>query len=225
MAEVLVRPDLSGSHLRSFEHVARPGSWWTGRERVAIAALALTAYADPEPLVPWEPASRHAARLDPDGALPAAAVDAAYRLARHAATTNRDWYDQLVARGLDPRAYVELVGVVVATVPVAAFRRAVGLDPPVLPSPQPGDPDRSSPPLASARLNWVPVAAPPDRTAAVLQALSAVPAEEANRDQLHGAQYLTTEQMGDIDRGRGPLTRAQMEFVAARLSAERECFY
>ena len=30
--------------------------------------------------------------------------------------------------------------------------------------------------------------------------------------------------MGDIDRGRGSFTRAQMEFVAARLSAELTAF-
>ena len=54
--------------------------------------------------------------------------------------------------------------------------------------------------------------------------LSAVPAEQAALEALHGSAYLTFQQMQDPAYVRG-LSRAQMELVAARTSAINECFY
>ena len=76
-----------------------------------------------------------------------------------------------------------------------------------------------------ATLNWVPVAAPADRTAAVVQALSAAPAESENLWRLAAAQYIPLDEMGESDMEPGHVTRAEMELVAARLSTARECFY
>jgi hypothetical protein len=79
--------------------------------------------------------------------------------------------------------------------------------------------------LAPATLNWVPVAAPADQTASVVQALSALPGEHANLWRLASAQYMANEQMADPCWTRGLLSRAQMELVAGRLSLIRECFF
>ena len=54
--------------------------------------------------------------------------------------------------------------------------------------------------------------------------LSAVPAEMAALEALHGPAYLAYDEMQDPAHTRG-LTRAQMELVAARTSAINECFY
>jgi hypothetical protein len=80
-------------------------------------------------------------------------------------------------------------------------------------------------PLAPAALNWVPVAAPADVTAAVLQAFSALPAEHQRSRQLIDALYMTDEDMADPAWSRGALTRAQVELVAMTVSRARECFY
>ncbi len=37
-ALVPVRDDLVAAHRRAWERLARPGTWWSGAERVAIAA-------------------------------------------------------------------------------------------------------------------------------------------------------------------------------------------
>ena len=37
-APVPIRDDLPATFRRAWERLARPGTWWTGRERVAIAA-------------------------------------------------------------------------------------------------------------------------------------------------------------------------------------------
>ncbi len=37
-APLTVRGDEAAAHRKTREHISRPGTWWTGAERVAIAA-------------------------------------------------------------------------------------------------------------------------------------------------------------------------------------------
>ena len=60
--------------------------------------------------------------------------------------------------------------------------------------------------------------------ASITQALSLVPAENAELERLHGPLYLTFDEMSDPAIHKG-LSRPQMELVAARTSAHNECFY
>ena len=55
-------------------------------------------------------------------------------------------------------------------------------------------------------------------------ALDHVPAETEAMKDLHGALYLTLEEMGD-PLIRKDLGRPQLELVAARVSVLNECFY
>ena len=58
----------------------------------------------------------------------------------------------------------------------------------------------------------------------IIQALSLVPAESAAQREIHGPLYMSYEQMADYG-FRRTLDRAQMELIAARVSAVNECFY
>lgn len=209
----VVRTDLREAHRRSLAHVAAPGARLDGPTRVRIAEVAIAAYLDPDPAPPWSHPYG-----DP-------LLDGAHRLARHAGTLTEGWYEQLVA-DVHPLDWVEVVGVVIAVVPPVAFSRAIGEALPTLPAPMPGAPHgREAEELAPARLNWVPVAAPADRTASVVQALSALPDEYDNMWRLAEAQYMSNAQMADPRFSRGTLSRPQMELVAGRLSLIRECFF
>jgi hypothetical protein len=209
-----VRADLRDVHAASLRHVASPGARFDAAHRVRIAEVAVAAYLDPEPTPPW---------VRPYGDL---ALDVAHRLARHAGTITLEWYEQVVTEGLHPLDWVEIVGVVVAAVPPVAFARAIGEPLPGLPAPESGSPTgQEAAELAPATLNWVPVAAPADRTASVVQALSALPGENDNLWRLAAAQYMANEQMGDPRWTRGLMSRPQMELVAGRLSLIRECFF
>lgn len=210
----VVRDDLAHAHAASLAHVAAPGARLPAARRLQIAAVAQEAFLAPEPTPPW-------VRPYDDPAL-----DVAYRLARHAGTITEQWYEQVITEGMHPLEWVEIVGIVVATVPVVAFARAAGVPLPAWPSPVAGEPHgREADELAPATLNWVPVAAPADRTASVVQALSALPDEWANLWQLAGAQYMSDAQMADPAWNRGTLSRPQMELVAGRISRIRECFF
>jgi len=210
----VVRPDLAEAHRRSLAHVAAPGSRFDSARRLHIARVAVAAYLDADPPPPW-------ARPHGDPVL-----DVAQRLARHAGTITLEWYEQMVAEGVHPLEWVEVVGIVISVLPPVAFARAVGAPLPELPDEVPGPPSgREAAELAPAALNWVPVAAPADRVASVVQALSALPDEWDNLWRLAEAQYMSDRQMDDPLWNRGTLSRSQMELVAARLSLIRECFF
>lgn len=220
-----VRSDLLDAQAAAWRHVTSPGASWTGAERAAMAQVALDALDDVDPLPPWESPSSAGRAISLDVELPDVVVDAVYRIARHAATLTESWYRQQLDRGLDAYAYVEMVGVVAAVAAVDGFYRAVGLPRPPLPTPTAGDPHRRHPEIEAATLNFVPVAVPADQVAAVVQGLSAVPAEWDNVCQLAAAQYIPVNEMGELAWSRGTLSRAEIELVAARLSIARECFY
>lgn len=220
-----VRSDLLEAQSAAWGHVTSPGASWTGAERRAIAQTAIAALDDTDPLPPWVSPTSVGRSTSTDVALPDVVVDAVYRMARHASTLTDAWYRDQLERGIDAFAYVEMVGVVVAVAAVDGFFRSAGLERPPLPEAEPGEPHGRHPQIEPATLNWVPVAAPADRVAAVVQGLSAAPAEWDNVCRLAAVQYIPVDEMGELGWSRGTLSRGEMELVAARLSAARECFF
>ncbi len=224
-APVPVCADLPAAHRRGWDHLARPGRWWTGAERVAIATEVRAAAACPlcherkQALSPNAVTGTHAG----PGVLPPAAVEAVHRITTDPGRLSRGWLDGLEADGLSDGHYVELVGVVTTVVSIDSFCRGLGVPLHALPEPEPGEPSRARPDGLVDGGAWVPMTA--GRFGNVLRAMSLVPEEVSNLMVLSRAHYLAPEEMADIERGRGALDRAQVELVAARVSALRECFY
>lgn len=221
-----IRDDLAEAYRLAWEHVANPGSWWTGAQRVELAGTVLLSIDEGDPLPPWV-AVTTTDRLAGDRLAPDAAHDVAYRVGRHAGTMTAEVYRTAVER-IGELPYVELCGIVSAVAAYAHFCRNVGVDRPPLPEPVDGDPSGERPDdLAQPRYNWVPVKAPADHLPAVVQAYTAVPGEFRNTWRLASAQYMPNEEMvhADWSRRAGGLTRAQMELIAARVAQLRECFY
>lgn len=220
-----IRPDLEAAHALAWAAIGRPGTWWTAQQRVELAATALAAMTDDEPLPPWVAPSTVAGRLPADATAPTAAHDAIHRIAAHAGTLTETWYREM-SEALGELPYVEIVGLASTMSAVVAFRRAAGLEPWPLPSPVDGEPSREVPPeLVPTPLNWVPVTAAAAPRAAVVQAFTSVPAEDHRLWTLAAAQYIPNLEMVDPRWSRGTLTRPQMELVATRVAQLRECFY
>jgi hypothetical protein len=235
-----IRGDLSEAHRRAWRHVASPGTWLGGAERVAIAAQTRRARDCPlcaerkAALSPGAVPGEH----ETAGPLPAPLVDAVHRLATDPQRLTRTWHDRLLVQGVADQAWVEAVGVATLTISIDAFHRALGLALAPLPEPLPGDPSRFTPQGVSTGEAWVPMLEPRQADPAtrallrmpagptpyVLRALSLVPDEVRAWKDLASAQYLSTERMASMQTGRA-LDRSQMELLAGRVSALNECFY
>jgi len=117
------------------------------------------------------------------------------------------------------------VAIICAVAAVDGFYRSSGLPRPPLPATIDGEAHGRHPEVEPAMLNWVPVAGPADVKAAVVQGLTAAPDDCDNIWRLAAAQYIPADEMGEMRWSRGTLARSDMELIAARLSASRECFY
>jgi hypothetical protein len=238
-----IRPDLTEQYQRVWHHIASPGTWLTGAERVAVAAetrharsCALCAERK-SALSPFSVDGSH----ERTEALPEALIDAVHRITTDAARLTESWYQGLLAEGLTAEAYVEALGVAVQVISIDEFHHALGLPSEPLPEPLPGQPSRRRPSGATQIEDaWVPVipsadqldaedadlygGMPGGRAAGVVRALSLVPDEVRSWQALSGAQYLSMEAMKSMESHR-VLDRAQIELVAGRVSALNECFY
>jgi len=238
-AGVAVREDLRQAHARFLRHLASPGSWWSGAERLAIAAESRNALGcrlcleRKEALSPASLQGEHESL----GALPASLVDVIHRVRTDSGRLSRSWFDGVLESGLDEGSYVEAIGVVTMLAGVDCFARALGLPPFPLPEPLPGEPSRQRPTSARPGTAWVAMIAPEDADGPerdlygeadfvpnIVRALSLVPDHVRVLRELSSAHYMGFAEIPDFSR-RGALDRMQMELVAARVSSLNECFY
>ncbi len=203
--ELAALPDIVAALRREWERLAAPGTWWSGAERVAIAAEARLARGV-EAATPTD--------------LPLGAREAARVLSSAPHSTGPGWVRSLLDAGLDHERYVELIGVVARLAAVDRLTTALGAGHEPLPEPRPGEPSRI--PAEGTRLGraWVPM--PQGRS--IVVALDHVPAETEAMKDLHGSLYLTIEEMADPLIAKG-LGRPQMELIASRVSLLNQCFY
>ena len=233
-----VRSDLTAAHAHVWEKLAAPGTWWSGSERVAVAEVVRLALDDSDPIPPWESASK-SGRLPGDSVISSELQDAVYRLAVHAGTLTEEWYQKMRdSTGVTPQQWVEIIEITVSVVSVFRFAQIAGISRPDFPEVLEGQPTRQAQPSKPAKHHWVPVVHLEDVTpelapfydglpavAPVVRALSSVPSAMDTLATLGGAQYIPLREMIDLNWPRGTLSRRQIELVAGRLSAHRECFY
>jgi alkylhydroperoxidase family enzyme len=231
-----IRPDLAEANRRVWEHIAAPGTWLTGAERVAVAEETRRARScalcrsRKEALSPYAIDGEH----DHAGSLPPAMVDVIHRVTTDAARLTESWYRSLSDQGLTAEAYVELLGVAVVVISVDRFHHAMGLPLEAMPDPLDGEPSRVRPDGVAEGEAWVPMLT--GKRAAqeagiraptapfVIRALSLVPAELRAWQDISAAQYLDTDKMLEFGNVRG-ISRSQIELVAGRVSSLNECFY
>jgi len=236
-----IRADLPEAHRRAWERLASAGCWWTGEQRVAIAREVRLARACALCLARRQAltASAVEGRHERSGALPAAAIEAVHRLVTDASRITRSWLETVLqGEGLSDAHYVELLGVVTTLLCIDGFHAAMGLPLEPLPEPRRGAPSQQRPAAARQEMGFVPTIPsgeatgseadlyPGARVPNVVRALSLVPDAVRQLRELSAAQYLPLQKVTDVraEPGRA-LSRAQIELVAGRVSAQNECFY
>jgi hypothetical protein len=238
-ARVPVRADFAAAHNRFWKRLAAPGAWWTGAQRVAMAgevrqARTCTLCKDRKAaLTPAAVQGQH----DCLDLLPEPAVEVIHRVVTDPGRLSRTWFQSILAAGLSEEQYVEIIGTLVAMVSIDSFCRGIGVPLHPLPEPQEGEPSRYRPPGARSEDAWVAMIPVEHATGQeadlydglpvgnVIRAMSLVPDEVRTLKDLSTAHYLPTGSVRNPSAATGTLNRMQMELVAGRVSALRQCFY
>lgn len=174
-----MRPDLAAAVTRSWLALAGAGTWFTGAERLEIAAEVRNARQcklcaeRKSALSPYTVAGVHD-RIDTptdaysgpgsdvaSEALSASMVEAIHRLSTDAGRITQSWIESLQRDGLQDCEYVEIIGVVALITALDTLDYALdGTVDRALPEAEPGTPDRHRPPGAVRDLAWVATLSP-----------------------------------------------------------------
>lgn len=234
-----IRPGLAAAIEDAWERLARPGTWWSGTERIAIAAETRAATVCRfcrerlEALSPYAVSGTHDAATD----LPPQATEAIHRIATDASRITERWVRELADGPLGEERYVEIVSVVAITTALDTFDRVLGRPQRPLPAAKPGAPDRHRPKGALRDLAWVATLAPEtvsdgdanpyplhgDKN--IHRAVSLVPREVFNFFDLDVELYLKDHEIRDFATEYRAITHPQIELIAGRASALNRCFY
>ena len=222
------------------DRIGRAGTWWDGSQRVAIAAETRHALScalcrrRKEALSPAAIEGEH----DSLGALPETVIEVVHRVRTDPGRLSERWFRGVLAAGLTEEQYVETVSIVAHVVAIDTMGRGLDFDLLPLPPPQPGTPLQYRPPGARPGCGWMPWLEPADlsesendlyptgRPAAnIMKAMSLVPDEVRSFFDLVSHQYLPPLAMRDFSREYRAISHAQIELLAARVSALNQCLY
>ena len=238
-AALEIREGLRRERSLGWERLASAGTWWSGEQRLALAAEARAAQAcslcqrRKAALSPYAEDGRH----DGPGALPATVVEIVHRLTTDAGRLTRKWLQSMLDAGVTEEQYVEAIGVVALITALDTFDLSLGFPQRALPAPRPGTPTRHRPAGAKRDLAWVSTVAPEDLSPGdpdpyrihgvknIHRALSLVPQEVLNFFDLDVELYLKDHEIRDFTQEFRALSHIQMELLAGRVSALNGCYY
>lgn len=238
MTAIKVREDLVHAHRRVWDRLGSPGTWLDGQARIAVAEE--TRHASGCSLC-----ARRRAALSPSGIngehdslgrLPDNWVEVVHRVVSDPGRLTQSWYRNMIASRIDETEYVEIVSVVAHVMAVDTFARGLGVGRRPLPSARAGEPSRYRPAEARQTDAWVPTigwgqAGPKEADLVsgplsnIRRALTLVPDEARSFFGLAAHHYLSGAQMFDFSKEYRAITHAQIELLAARVSALNQCTY
>ncbi|MGB1882587.1 MAG: hypothetical protein ACPHUF_01670 [Gammaproteobacteria bacterium] len=227
--------DIQRLHADEVASFAQAGDWLTGEERTAIVQHARNVRVQ----AGLQNVAHDSYEIDAESLLPTGLTDLIGRVATSPKNIERDDYERCRRTGTTAGEYAEVVGLVSRAVNVDVFARAMGtstspLCPPA--SDEPAYPEIDAAAEEGAWLPSVPCGQAGGELGASIYGGAMVPfiyravslsPQEARRVITAGdTQYLTLDRFFDFDYSlHDGLSRAQVEALAARVSAYNECFY
>ncbi|MEM7286024.1 MAG: hypothetical protein AAF480_06705 [Actinomycetota bacterium] len=203
----------------SWDNLGKPGGWWSGADRLAIARQIRRSA--PRPL--WDRAPELVDVGDePDGDLSAFVRALTERVTTQPSSIDHETYLHVVDR-IGEDAYAELAAIASQVVPIDHLHDALGLEREPFPEAEVGEPTGERPVDLVEDVAFLPTL-PADGLPHVAVSLSLAQADNARRMLLVRAMY-SGRSFGDMVWTHRALSRPQIELVAARTSALNECFY
>lgn len=220
-----VRARVDGALDAAAAALVEPGDWLTGEQRRQAwlesrdAATNSLDAARRAAISPNAVDGTHGAKGD----LSAEAVEVVHRVASDPGRLSRAWADEMMAT-LGAETYTELVALTAIASVVDTFDRTIGGNARTIGDAVAGEPARVRPDNVGDVGAWVPQAVDSTR-ANVSRSVSLVPVTEQPWRGLVDAMYSRGPGFNDLVWADRALSRPQAELVAARTTAELECFY
>ena len=214
-----VNQDIVNSFRIVWDHLGRPGAWWTGPQRIGIAEHVRKSA--PRPL--WDrPPPLETLSDEANGELTIFEAAVVERVAVSPSSINIETYEHIIQR-MGENKYAELAAVISQIVPIDHLHDALGLGREELPVPREGAITTERPSGLVTGIGFLPTL-PTEGLPHVAVALSLSLADNARRMLLVRAMY-SGDSFNDMVWTHRSLNRPQVELVAARTSALNECFY
>ena len=202
-----------------------PGDWLTGEQRRA-------AWLECRDAATNELDQARRAAISPsavDGAheatelLPAEAVEVLHRIASDPGRLTQSWADATM-EAIGDTVYTELVGIAALSAAVETYAWALEGAEAAIPVASAGEPAAVRPDTVGEVGAWVPQTVSGGR-ANVSRSLSLVPETNMAWVRIVDSMYSRSPDFDSLDWSHRALSRPQVELVAARTTAEMECFY
>lgn len=235
-----IRLPLRSALETAWSQLAEPGAWLTGEQRRAVAAEARNAWncklcaERKAALSPFAVDGQH----DSLGDLPEEWVDVIHRVATDSGRLTQNWLNGVLDAGVEEDEFVEIVGVAILTITIDAFIAGLGLDRVPLPPVKPGMPPRKRWDGATPGPGWVATTAPENAGSVladhyvdgrgkfnIVRSLTLVPEAATQLFALLDRLYMPNPGINELDGIERSISRAQIEFLAARSSSIFGCFY
>jgi len=238
-SNVVVRDDLNLALNVAWTEIAQVGAWLSAEQRIAIASEARQAWDCKLCQRRKEALSSYAINGEHDhaGALPDYWVEAVHRIVTDSGRITESWYDSMIAAGFVEDEFIELLSLTTIVTCVDVFVRGLGHAPIPLPTnADAGTPARTRPGGVKVGPGWAPTVAPEDAGPElgnffdtghqfIRRSLTLVP-DELNRFwNLMNPLYMANPGVDELEGIDRAISRAQIEFVATRVSKYLDCFY
>lgn len=235
-----IRPPLLAALETAWSQLAEPGAWLTGAQRLAVAAEARNAWncrlcSDRKAaLSPYAISGKHHDLDD----LPDDWVDVIHRVTTDSGRLTQGWLNEVLDNGVEEDEFVEIVGVAILAITIDSFVYGIGKDQAALPAPQPGTPPRTRWEGATPGPGWVATTAPENAGVElanhyvdgrgqfnIVRSLTLVPIAATQLFALLDRLYMPNPSIRELEGIDRSISRAQIEFLAARSSSLLGCFY
>jgi hypothetical protein len=233
-----IRADLVEGLDAGWRHLTETGSWLTGVQRAEIVTAARAAWdcafcaERKTALSPQSVTGVH----DRSSGLPASWVDVIHRVVTDSGRLTEQWCQDALATGLLEDEFVEVLNVAIATTAIDSFAFGIGTQPPPLEQVHSEPAARARTPYGVPGVGWIATISPEnagdfvdfyanDSHFYIRRALTLVPEECREFWKIANVLYLEDPRVHELDGVERGISRAQMEFLAARASMLLDCYY
>ena len=171
------------------------------------------------------------------GDLPVSWVDVIHRVVNDPGRFSERWFKEVLSRGLLEVEFVEIIIVCVQAIAIDIFSSAIGINLVPLPKAEKGYPPRNRPSEAKIGPGWVATISPEDALSDfsdfysnesqfyIRRSMTLVKKGSRHLWDLLNHLYLEDPRLPELEGLNRGISRAQMEFLAARASSLLGCYY